>query len=709
MICRSCIEVQNTSAYHPALDVDESDNSSVPFDENETLDAISTITEFSSMSPSECYSSPQLSLHQTTLTPFLDRLDPEASASIINPLSDITTQTNNKKRIRAPSPNQNIDVKKFKSTVLDHELNNHWIKSILKELGLKSIGSNSLFDLRKSFLSKYGISRYRKWMKKNPLFEDETDSLLHQEEVGLAKIFMNIRAQKIKFINKQKGYCFNPTSKLWEDIDIDGVIGLVQETVEPIIAKYQGKALSRLSEIFPMKTGPKGQTEDNGDPMWVSKQDYLEKLRERVVRIQSPGLGKQILNLALDPGFREIVDVQQTNLLPIKNGKVIDLRTKIVRDRVAEDYFSFECPVSYIPPPVTSEKDEKMEEEKKEDLYPNAKGFFLSIANGRQELCSFYQQFFGYCLTGENNIKAAFFHIGEASGGKSTVFNIMGKILNEFLQVAPAETMMKTGIKDPRGATPHLIPLVKARVVWIQETGKDMTIDESTLKSHASGGKDPVHARDLYKGAFSFIPHYKTCIPSNHDPNCDVSSSGMMKRLWIFTYDNYFEMNAQNNQYIDNIHTFHLNEIFSWLVEGAYQYYQNGMDLKPPAICQAAIEKFKEDKDTLPRFIEDYCDGKAKSTDFIRSNHLVDAYEQWWDKIGRYDFSAKAHICGKEIQIRMARLYIKERPRMENERPTVFKGIKLLPHALDIVWQGNNITTSSSGSSSGLKPWHSQS
>ena len=70
------------------------------------------------------------------------------------------------------------------------------------------------------------------------------------------------------------------------------------------------------------------------------------------------------------------------HLLPILDGKVIDLRDGSVRERLKEDYFSFECPVTLS------------------DNTDHAKKFFMDIADNDEEIYDLIIKELGYAMTG---------------------------------------------------------------------------------------------------------------------------------------------------------------------------------------------------------------------------------------------------------------------------------------------------------------------
>ena len=106
------------------------------------------------------------------------------------------------------------------------------------------------------------------------------------------------------------------------------------------------------------------------------------------------------------------------HLLPIKVGRIVNLKTLEVRERTREDFFSFELSVDYNC--------------NKQDSHPNASKFFEEICCGNAELTNYLKRLLGYCLTGETSERSLFIWWGEGMNGKSTVIDILKKILGRI-------------------------------------------------------------------------------------------------------------------------------------------------------------------------------------------------------------------------------------------------------------------------------------
>ena len=105
----------------------------------------------------------------------------------------------------------------------------------------------------------------------------------------------------------------------------------------------------------------------------------------------------------------------------------------------------------------------------------------------------FVQRYLGYCLTALTREQVfALFH-GEGRNGKSTLVDIVAKILADYSTSVPISTL----VNDSRGgkgseATPDLARLPGARFVRTAEPREGLSFDESLIKGLTSGEPLPV-------------------------------------------------------------------------------------------------------------------------------------------------------------------------------------------------------------------------
>jgi len=70
--------------------------------------------------------------------------------------------------------------------------------------------------------------------------------------------------------------------------------------------------------------------------------------------------------------------------------------------------------------------------------------------------------------------------------------------------------------------------------------------------------------------------------------------------------------------------------ILNWALQGCREWQRDG--LKPPAIVTAAVNQYREESDTLGRFIAECCNARALAQ--IKSSVLFKRYQEFCEAAG---------------------------------------------------------------------------
>jgi hypothetical protein len=215
--------------------------------------------------------------------------------------------------------------------------------------------------------------------------EFDADNDLSRADEGFSDIFVGQERSNIQVVDTQ-GTCYiwSDKTKLWEQHHKGWISNRISTTLEDVIIEVMESE---------------------------SDENELKKLRSSCKYVLSTGGARNIMQKVL-PKLENMKFIESLNsnpdLLPIKNGKVVNLKTGEIRSRTRVDLFSFECPVSIC---KSSAQIAKVDQ------------FMLSIANDNEELKQFLQKQLGYFLTGHTHERCFFLWWGHGSNGKATIFN----------------------------------------------------------------------------------------------------------------------------------------------------------------------------------------------------------------------------------------------------------------------------------------------
>mgnify|MGYP001605897452 FL=1 len=132
------------------------------------------------------------------------------------------------------------------------------------------------------------------------------------------------------------------------------------------------------------------------------------------------------------------------NLIPIKHGMVVDLRTTKTRKRTKTDYFTYELDVEIA------------------DEIDHANKFFSAIMNDDKQTILRFQEILGYCISKWTFLIKYFIFWGETgNNGKSELLSIMNLIFGPFLCTSISEGVFTDmNNKNDNAPTPHLIQML---------------------------------------------------------------------------------------------------------------------------------------------------------------------------------------------------------------------------------------------------------
>ena len=235
--------------------------------------------------------------------------------------------------------------------------------------------------------------------------------------------------------------------------------------------------------------------------------------------------------------------------------------------------------------------------------------FLNEVFEGNQEIIDYVHKVAGYSLTGSTKEQAMFILVGDGANGKSLFLEILSIITGSYGATSNVEILLDK--KNTGANLGDVARLNKIRMVVTDETKIGDKMNESAIKTMTSGiGK--IVARFLYGNEFEFTPVFKIFMATNHKPVIRGTDHGIWRRLKIIPFNRVFEKEEQDKELINKL-KLELNEIFSWAVEGAKLWYEEG--LEEPKILEDTIKEYRTEMDLIQRWIDEACDvGDFKET-----------------------------------------------------------------------------------------------
>lgn len=446
-----------------------------------------------------------------------------------------------------------------------------------------------------------------------------------QGDWGLTKLFVDTVKHKFKVVDeKGNGYLFDGKTALWKKYPFAFLNNLVSDELKPLL------------EGFITNTKCSNDDETN------KRKDLLRKPLKIVLSYTGSNMiAKKAVKELVSTGFTEKLNKIE-HLFPIKNGKVIDLKTLEVRSRTMDDMFSIESPVEYTP----------------KETYPVAEEFFKGICCGDKEYIDYLRRFCAYCMSGSIADRSFYIMTGSGLNGKSTLMTILNKILGGFYTPLSEDVMISFDRKG--AATPEILPLLYSRLGVLPESKDDVTLNCERVKRLT--GSDVLTCRPLYQEEISFETQSKIVLMTNNLPKFNAFDKAMTDRVKILPFNAEF---TNNPVYVDKLKE-NIDEIFTYILQDSLDLWKNRNLGTIPRIMREATAGYFKDNDTVAMFIEDRCEIGQEYK--VGAKDIYDEYSNW---------------CEVSKQKRMSRQSFSKvlEAKFEKKRVTngnVYLGIKLL-------------------------------
>lgn len=445
-------------------------------------------------------------------------------------------------------------------------------------------------------------------------------------ETGCAELFEIIYKGRIICDDVKNKVFYYWNGNIWVEDKSQMVQTLVTKVVGGIIEKYKSDL-----ELETYRNAQMNEDEgkDKFDLDFQIKAHIIKKLEKIKLteNIKRESVTKIISGLLYMQGFSSKLDYNPY-YLNVKNG-IIDLRTGEIRERVPEDYCTFFIDIKY--------------KGLKKDTSHFDK-FFDDITLNDQAYKKYLQKFLGYSITGltKENIFAVFY--GPGGDGKTKLFNLIEKVLQNYYHVMDAEAMIETGAKVSAGAcTPHLTGIERKRFSCCDESERDAKMNISKVK-FLTGGANKINIVPKFKEQRKIIPEFQLVLGTNHLPQAKGGADGgLARRMMIFPFLAEFKPQSEfkktnprhrlANMEIEEELTEVIYEFLTWLVNGSVQYFKYGLKNDVPDIIKKYTNKYLTDNNHIKTFITENCN--------IAPDKYVSTSELWLAfKVTCYDCTA---------------------------------------------------------------------
>lgn len=497
-------------------------------------------------------------------------------------------------------------------------------------------------------------SKWYEIMNKTP-FRTLYELYIYKNDVGLSDYFVSqIKNKNICVCTNLESeifYVWSEESLLWKRGKNKTLIKYVRNIIEPMILEV----ISGFEKDINNNAKKKSQLKDDDEKVaqYAALMQYIKKTLKKCESVltrftQITGLlavCKLCAEGILDETFEKNINALE-GYLPVRNGKVINLRTGEVRMRTKEDKFTFECPVTYNPtvPMIDIER------------YVSD----ISLGNDKETL----QTILGWAITGDTTAqKIIILHNPEGGASKSTLMNLVSSILGDYYRNAERSVafMKKGAIRNEGGHTEYLTQLEERRVVGFCESSSSSLVEEhynETFLKMVSGG-DQISGRGINEKSKVLRIWFAAFVIVNKLPMSSTDEAFwrrlvpiLMKARFVSDPDPEDPFQRKNDpEFINRLKSEDNKSAFlNWLIIGAQKFYKNGF---PNTLDIMEYQlKYKLQNDSLLQFIYTQCEiGKIHEDE---AGKLWDAFVTWKKEYSGEDkreFRNQRHLCDEMTKL----------------------------------------------------------
>ena len=432
----------------------------------------------------------------------------------------------------------------------------------------------------------------------------------------LAKFFYETYKDNIKHsLLRKQIYMYNDVSKLWIKCPYDKIMTKFTEVLIPHL-----KSVRDTTNNIEIHTKIDKCLEDLKS---YKKQNAIFRLLKNFLDDD---------DVFIDKNFDKI-----PYLFPFQD-KVIDFRTTEIFKREKEHYFT-----------KTTDNVFKPDRPNRNYIRQLVKEF---IMDDDELYVDNFLKWFGYCLTGENNVKAFVVLTGLTDSGKSTFVNMMKKIMgDEFHHPADDKLFLRTNINQSH--TDELTSLLDARFSTLNEIASGSKFNEKLIKT-ITGNDGQIPLRRCGGSSFKARIDCKITIVYNDiDAPSFTDTNAFGGRMKVIYFKNSFKKDKNTYNYILN----HTDDLFTELCYLNKEYYETGEIVW----CEQIVKKSKEiinENDNMKEFISTNYDITKNENHRIGTSDLFNEYKLWCDRnmlspVGRTGFHK---IMKTEYKLNVLRL-----------------------------------------------------
>lgn len=368
--------------------------------------------------------------------------------------------------------------------------------------------------------------KYMVYFKKhyNEIKENNAEELLRaciegSTEVGLARYFNASFGDNFKCVNIKKSLFYAFTKKaLWE----------MDEGGTPIRNLISNEMKTRFLQLINEINEELKLLDDPESDEAVEKGIKIKKIQNICMKLEHTqdknNILREICDIIKDADFEKTMNKEQF-ILPLKNNKIINMKTLEVNERTIINKFNYECDTNYRE--LTKDEDDEI------------KKYFSDLFCGKEDTAQVVLNILKSSMTGLT-LRYIYFITGSGRNGKSVLFNILNSILKNGIDIISKDIVLQK--KSNTHLNTEVEKLDRCRIGYTTELKEEDKMNETMIKSITGG--DAINVRGICKTDNTLIPTTNLFVLTNELPKFDVEPA-ICDRLIVIPFLNKFEVDKE--------------------------------------------------------------------------------------------------------------------------------------------------------------------
>lgn len=241
-----------------------------------------------------------------------------------------------------------------------------------------------------------------------------------------------------------------------------------------------------------------------------------------------------------------------------------------------------------------------------------------------KELISLAQEMFGYYLSNSMLKPAVFFLVGTGGNGKSTMQNVLHKIIGKDNCTHMSIETLTTN----QWAIAELVG-IKLNICG-EEESKHLRVDK--FKELVTG--EPTQGDRKYQSSIKFQPQTKYIFASNQMPSFEGVSPAIKRRIMILPFFNHSLANNPDINLPAKLDK-EMAGIMRWAIQGGKRWIQNEQRFSTTKATTEALKEFTEESSSAVKFFNEKYVVDGSKRNWIPKTDLYSKYILWCNENGR--------------------------------------------------------------------------